>query len=119
MGGAVEGFMAGGVGGAVTGAIAGGASGIYNAINTAMPQMETSGHNGSFLAPANQTRLIEQFFTIVDEDIEHRGRPLCELKRLDTLTGFILCAEGEIDISCMDNERKSIMNHLTTGFFWE
>ena len=119
MSGAVEGFMTGGVGGAVAGAISGGASGIYNAINTAMPQMETSGHNGSFLAPANQTRLIEQFFTIVDEDIEHRGRPLCELRRLDTLTGFILCSEGEIDISCMDNERKSIMNHLTTGFFWE
>ena len=119
IGGAFEGFTTGGVGGAVAGAISGGASGIYNAINSAMPQVETSGHNGSFLSPSNTTRLIEQFFTVVDEDIEHRGRPLCELRRLDTLSGFILCAEGEIDISCMDNERKSIMNYLTTGFFWE
>ena len=117
MGGAISGIASGS--GAIMGAIAGGASGIYNTLQTAMPQVETSGHNGSFLAPANQTRLVEQFFKVVDEDIEHRGRPLCELRRLDTLSGFIMCAEGEMDISCFDDERRSIMNHLTTGFFWE
>ena len=117
MGGAISGIASGQ--GAIMGAIAGGATGIYNTLQTAMPQVETSGHNGSFLAPANQTRLVEQFFEVVDEDLEHRGRPLCEMRRLDTLDGFILCAEGEIDISCFDDERKSIMQHLTTGFFWE
>lgn len=117
MGGAISGIASGQ--GAITGAIACGASGIYNTLQTAMPQVETSGHNGSFLAPANETRLVEQFFEVVDEDLEHRGRPLCEMRRLDTLDGFILCAEGEIDISCFDDERKTIMQHLTTGFFWE
>lgn len=119
LGGAVAGFATGGVGGAVAGAISSTASGIYNSISTAMPQMETSGQNGSFLSVNNVTRLIEQFFIIVDEDIGHRGRPLCELRQLNTLSGFILCAEGELDISCYDNERKEIVQYLTTGFFWE
>ncbi|MBO5919371.1 MAG: hypothetical protein J6Q34_02635 [Bacteroidales bacterium] len=119
VGGALSGFAYGSVTGAVVGAIAGGASGIYNTIETAMPQVETSGQNGSFLAPVNNTHVVEQFYKIVDEDIAHRGRPLCELRQLNTLSGFILCAEGEIDISCYDNERKEIVRYLTTGFFWE
>ena len=103
----------------IGGAISSGVSGIYNTLQSAMPQVETSGQNGSFLAPVNNTHVVEQFFQIVDEDIHHRGRPLCELRQLNTLSGFILCAEGELDISCYDNERKEIVKYLTTGFFWE
>lgn len=119
MGGAVSGFASGGLSGAVTGAISGGASGIYNTLQTAMPQVETSGTNGSFLAPATWTGLLEQFYKIVDEDIEHKGRPLCELRQINTLSGFILCADGELDLNCFDNEREEIKRFLTTGFFWE
>ena len=120
IGGMWKGFASSGtIGGAIGGAIAGAASGIYNTLETAMPQVETGGQNGSFLAPVNNTHVVEQFFQIVDEDIHHRGRPLCELKQLNTLSGFILCAEGELDISCYDNERKEIVKHLTSGFFWE
>lgn len=117
MEGAISGIASGK--GAISGAIAGGASGIYNTLQSVMPQVETSGQNGSFLAPVNNTHVIEQFYKIVDEDISHRGRPLCELRQLNTLSGFILCAEGEIDISCYDNERKEIVQYLTQGFFWE
>lgn len=101
------------------GAIATVANGIYNTLQTAMPQLETGGVNGSFLSSNIQTVLIAMFYKIVDEDIEHRGRPLCELKQLNTLSGFILCAEGEIDLNCFDNERKEILHYLTTGFFME
>ena len=117
--GAISGFVKGGIAGAVGGAIAGSATGIYNTLQSAMPQVETSGQNGSFLAPVNNTHVVEQFYKIVDEDIHHRGRPLCENRTLNTLSGFILCAEGDIDISCYDNERKEITRFLTTGFFWE
>lgn len=103
----------------VGGAIATAANGIYNVLKTQQPQLETSGQNGSFLAPANVTHVVEQFYKIVDEDIAHRGRPLCEIRTINTLSGFILCAEGDIDISCYDNERKEIKRFLTTGFFWE
>lgn len=119
LGGAFEGFISGGVGGAIGGAISGGLSGVYNTLQSAMPQLETSGANGSFLSAGHNTSYVNQFFKIVDEDIHHRGRPLCELRQIDTLSGFILCAEGDIDINCFDNEREAIKKYLTTGFFWE
>ena len=103
------------------GAVSSLANGIYNSISASMPQMATSGTNGSFIIinSALNTTLSFQHFTIVDEDIGHKGRPLCEIRQIKTLTGYILCADGEFDISCMDEERAMISDFLTTGFFWE
>lgn len=117
--GAVEGFMAGGVGGAITGAIVSGASGIYNAINTAMPQLITNSANGSFANAQISTILTALHFDIVDEDITHKGRPLCEIRQIKSLSGYVLCAEGDIDLNAYDSEREQVRRFLTTGFFWE
>ena len=84
-----------------------------------MPQLQTSGVNGSFIGNELSTVLISKFYTIVEEDIHHRGRPLCSNRRIDTLSGFILCAEGDIDLNAYDSERREIKKYLTEGFFWE
>jgi len=102
----------------VGGAIASVSNGIYNTLQAQMPQVETDGQNGSFLVTI-ETKIIEQYYLIADEDLTHRGRPLCENRLISTLSGYILCAEGDLDISCYDNERKEIARYLTTGFYWE
>lgn len=117
--GAVSGFLAGGPAGAIAGAIANGANGIYNTIQSTMPQLETSGNNGSFLSPSTRTMLLEQYFLIADEDIHHKGRPLCAMRQINTLSGYVLCAEGDLDLNAYDSERQEVKRFLTTGFFWE
>lgn len=117
--GAMIGGAVAGTAGAIIGALGTGGGAIYNTIDSAMPQLITSGVNGSFIETELSTILIAIHYVVVDEDIHHKGRPLCEMRQLNTLTGFILCAEGDIDISCYDNERKEIMQYLTEGFFWE
>lgn len=109
--------------GALAGAIIGGvmesARGIYNTIDSAMPQMKSSGTNGSFMGTQISTVLISQFFVIVDENITHRGRPLCEVRTIKNLSGYIECADGDIQFPCTLTEKKLIGQHLTGGFFWE
>ena len=61
----------------------------------------------------------ENGYEIVDEDIGHKGRPLCASRQLNTLSGYILCADGETDIPCTEEERRMIAGYLTSGFFWE
>ena len=117
--GAIAGFATGGLGGAVTGAIAGSATGIINAIDTAMPQVITNSANGSFANAQISSILVVVHYVVVDEDITHRGRPLCSVRRIDTLTGYVLCAEGDLEIDAYDSERADIKKFLTTGFFWE
>ena len=94
-------------------------NGIYNTLQSAMPQVETGGQNGSFLAPANNTHVVEMFYRIVDEDVTHRGRPLCAVRTINTLSGYVLCAEGDLDLDCYNEERDNIRQYLTTGFYWE
>ena len=105
----------------VGGAISSAAHGIYNTINAAMPQLSTSGTNGSFIITNShlQTAFVYQHFTIVDEDIDHKGRPLCETRTLNTLSGYVLCSDGEISVPCLDAEKDMISEFLTSGFFWE
>lgn len=103
----------------VGGAISTLANGIYNTIQCMMPQVETSGANGSFITAYSGIIITSQFLIPVDEDVTHKGRPLCQPKQINTLSGFVLCSEGDFDISCLDDERKMIKNYLTTGFFWE
>lgn len=116
---AAMGMISGGPAGAVGAALIAGAGGIYNTLQSAMPQVETSGQNGSFLSPAIHTKILSTFYKIVDEDIAHRGRPLCENRTIKNLSGFIMCAEGDHDIPCMLEEKEMISRFLTSGFFWE
>lgn len=119
VGGAINGFATGGVGGAIAGAISNSASGIYNAINTAMPQLITNSANGSFANSQISSILVAIHYVVVDEDITHRGRPLCANRQIKTLNGYVLCAEGDIDLNAYDSERREVTRFLTTGFFWE
>ena len=105
----------------IGGAISSAAHGIYNTLNASMPQMRTSGTNGSFIITNTylNTTFSYQHFKIVDEDLSHKGRPLCQARTINTLSGYVLCAEGDFDISCLADERDMISDFLTTGFFWE
>lgn len=108
-----------GAGGAVAGAISGGLSGIYNTLQSSMPQMETSGSNGSFINLHVKTELSIIHKSIVWEDLDHKGRPYCLQSKIKFLSGYTLCSDGETQIECMDDERDTIARYLTTGFYWE
>lgn len=100
-------------------ALSSAAHGVYNTIQSKMPVVETSGANGSFLTPYKLTRVCCHFYKIVDEDLAHKGRPLCAIRQLNTLSGYLLCADGEFDIPCTEEERGIIAGFLTSGMFWE
>ena len=119
-GGAVSGFLSGGVGGAIGGAIGKGAEALYNTINSAMPQVVSNGLNGSFAGITSNTPfLVSKFFKIADADDGHRGRPVCQIGTIGSYSGFVQCAEGDIDISGTAEERSSISSYMTNGFFYE
>ena len=114
-----NGIAGGAVTGAVAGAILSAGGSVYNTIESAMPQMRTSGTNGSFISADVSTVLISQFFVITDEDITHKGRPLFAKRIIKNLNGFVQCADGDIQFPCMIAEKRIIGEHFTSGFFWE
>lgn len=105
--------------GNIPGMIAGGASMISSAIDTITPRRETLGTNGSFSEIALYPRLDAQFYRVADESNEHRGRPLCKEKRIDTLSGFIMVADPDIDFPGMEEEKQTVRDFLAGGFYYE
>ena len=122
IGGAIGGAVAGaaaGPAGIAAGAIMGGGSGIGNAIESLAPRANTIGTTGSFAANHGDCELDFQFFRPVDDDPAHNGRPLCEMRTIKNIPGYILVQDGDVQISGTATEDSKIRNYLETGFYYE
>lgn len=115
IGGAAAGALSGGLGGMVLGA----ASGIGNAIQSLVPRASTIGTTGSYGTLLGDFRLDHQFFRPVNDDNAHNGRPLCEVRQINTLSGYMIIQDGDVQIAGTASEDSKIRNYLETGFYYE
>lgn len=109
----------GGVASAVAGNAIGAVVGIGNAVNSVMGKVNTIGVNGSASQLSTPPQLSASFIKIVDEDNADRGRPLCQVRRIDTLPGYQIHADPEMSLPCTQNEMVTISGYLTGGFLYE
>ena len=58
-------------------------------------------------------------FSLVGEDLAEFGRPLLSVQTINTLSGFIQCADGDISLKCTSTEKDRVAGYLTGGFFYE
>ena len=92
---------------------------IASSALAARATVEISGQQGTgSLFYTQSLTLSGRFLPVVDEDHEHRGRPLCAVRRINTMRGFVLCADADIDIACTDREKSAIQAYLEGGFYF-
>lgn len=101
------------------GKIASGAAGIASAIESAMPQLSTSGSNGSIVAYQTVPSITYTHYDIANIDKSHFGAPLCQNVMLGTLAGYIMCEDPDADIPGTKAERDQVNDYLAGGFFYE
>ena len=112
---AVGGALTGNVGGAVMGAM----SGIGNAVQSLMPRAQTVGTTGSFVSNRGEFKLDHQFFRPIADDNAHNGRPLCAIRKLSDLGGYMLIQDGDVQITGTSKEDEEIRTYLEGGFYYE
>jgi hypothetical protein len=106
-----------------TGAIASGgkaaASKILSSALAAKATAEITGQQGSFTLYDTQTLTLSgRFLPLVPEDLQHRGRPLCQLRRINMLSGFLMCADADVIIPCTEREKQAIQSYLQSGLYY-
>ena len=116
--GAAGGAVAGPAG-IAAGAIVGGGSGIGNAVSAIQPRAQTIGSMGTFVNNRGDFRLDYQFMRPVDDDNTHNGRPLCQMKTISSLSGYILVQDGDVTTTGTSAEDAMIRQYLETGFYYE
>ena len=116
--GLAAGAITGGIGTAalVAGAAEAGISGIEDAI---IGTTSTIGSNGSIVAHTLPKYLDCIFHNVVDGDNTHNGRPLCEVRQISTLSGYIIVSEGDVSIPAPIPVQQKLKGMLESGFFYE
>jgi len=92
---------------------------IINAIESCMPQIQTSGSMGSKMAFNESPEIDFEFYKLCDEDNTTIGRPLCKPRRINTLRGYIVCENVDLLTSANLEEKKEIISVMESGFFYE
>lgn len=107
------------IGSAVAGNILGATHGIMSAVSSAMPQVQTQGANGSIVAFTQTPMIVSEFRQIADEDNLQHGRPLCQVRTVSSLSGFMICENADLDTGASPAEKDQILSNLNSGFYYE
>ncbi len=102
------------------GTISGAISGVANAIKAAQPHAVGGGMIGGGLSAISAPKYFEtrRYTPVFDDNTDH-GRPLCEIAQISNHSGYLLLADGNIEISGTQEEMAEINSYLTGGFFYE
>lgn len=118
--GGVSGTIMSALTGNIPGAIANAAAAVGSTAASLMPQMSTTGANGSFVEMYQDTVLSAVFLPLVDEDNADRGRPLCVKGTISSYPGYLMIADPDVSINeATREEMEAIQAYMENGFFYE
>lgn len=93
---------------------------IADGVRSSIPQMQTSGINGSIAAFSVKPYLKYTFYSQVTRDIQNDGLPLCQImKPSDLATGYMLIKDGHVAFNGTANEIAAVKAYLESGFYYE
>ena len=103
----------------VGGVISAAGNGVLDALQCTAPVLQSGGTPGNRASYAETAKFIMIQRTVAPDDNENRGRPLCQVKTINTLYGYIKCADAHFSSPCLASEREQIENMMESGFYYE
>lgn len=91
--------------------------GIMDAVKS--PSVSTSGSNGALDFLEYPVILYSRFTQVVDDDNTQHGRPLCAVRQISTLGGYIVCLKPELSLPATITEKEEVIRYMENGFFYE
>lgn len=118
------------VGGAVSmgmGNIIGGAAGIIGGVKSAigqavsgqLPHLSSMGGPGSTAQMIGTPYLYVTHWYLAEDDPDDLGRPLCDIRTISAIPGYIMCDSDHVSISCTSRELTEITTAMAAGFYYE
>lgn len=99
--------------------VAGMLANIGSAVDGGTGTSRATGGSGGLAAITGTASLHWRYTEPVDEDITEQGRPLCEVRQISNLSGFVQCRDGDISAPGTASELAQLESFLTGGFFYE
>ena len=100
--------------------VIGAAASVGNAIASLAPQIGVIGQSGGISGFDASPHVYYSYHDVVAENVAEFGRPLCEIRTLGNISGFIQCADPEIGLpSAYPEEIRQVGDYLIGGFYYE
>lgn len=104
---------------AALGNVMGAAAGIGSAVQAIAPKANTIGGAGGWADLGGAPGVVQHFYPVTDDDPDHAGRPLMAVRQISSLSGYIICQDGDVSISGTQTEAETIRSYLEGGFYYE
>lgn len=97
------------------------AASIASAGTSAIPQSSVVGGGVSGPTPdlSAEWYAYATYFDPIEENRAELGRPLAEVRTINTLSGFVQCARAQLAIPGHEDEMVEVNNMLNSGIFYE
>ena len=83
-------------------------------------ELSTTGANGTYLPYFLHDPMLQMYYyEVADDDVDHHGKPVMQDKVIGSLSGYVQCLDGDIELPSTQQERETIAGYLTGGFFYE
>lgn len=93
--------------------------GVVSAGEALLPTVTTNGTLSGGIGLNEDPVLLLRFQPITQEDITHKGRPLLQIKTINTLSGYLLCENAHAEFPATSEELREIEQYMNGGFFYE
>ena len=94
-------------------------SAIGDVLANPVGQLQTSGTNGSLAQYSVHPYFVQKWRIVADDDNAQKGRPLCAIRQISAIPGFIMVDTPDVRLACMEAERQQIIAFMAGGFFYE
>lgn len=116
----VAGTAIGAISQGISGDYIGLAQGLGNAMFSMLPSLQTKGGNGnSSTFKVRNFELQAVFYLQTDTDPANHGKPLCKVRTISSIPGYIQCEKPDINAPATAGELESIKSYMEGGFFFE
>ena len=94
-------------------------SGVMSASQAMAGTVQKSGSQSAIIEAFQGFYLTTKTVDVVEDDNAQRGRPLCKVKTISSLSGYILVSDPDIHISGTLEENIKVKQYMASGFFYE
>ena len=106
------------ISGSPRGMLLNGLSAIGDAAAVSQSVPSTVGSNGT-ISFNNIFGILADFIDVADDNIVENGRPLCQVKTISSLSGYILCEKADLNTTASPAEKDTIITAMNSGFYYE
>lgn len=116
--GGIANILSGNIGGAVSSANSAVAS-VAAGYAASAPRVQQTGVSGGIMYLGQNAILHVIQYERPETHNDEFGQPLYKVKQISTLSGYVKCADGEIESTATEEEHRELEAFLTGGFFYE